>query len=325
MKTQNLLTLSFLAVGVLALASLKTTAAEPAGIFERENLAAWCIVPYDKLKRSPEQRAEMLERIHVRKFVYDYRGEHIPHWEEELQSLQRHGIELSGWMFNSNPDKLNATKLNTQSLGLLEMFERYKVKPQLWVIKGGGPTTADSPEEQERRITTEVAALKPAAQAAQAYGLKLGLYNHGGWFGEPENQIEIIERLKKEGSQNLGIVYNQHWGHGHLNRFPQMLQKMVPYLMCLNLNGTDVAGPAKGRMLLPLGVGTEDVRLLKLIRDSGYRGMIGILNHSDEDAEDRLLDNMDGLEWAKKQLDGGAPNPRPSYRSWKADSLSVAP
>lgn len=266
----------------------------------------------------------MLERIHVRKFVYDYRGEHIPHLEEEIQALQRHGIELSGWMFNSAPDKADSTKLNTQLLGLLEMFERYKVKPQLWVIKGGSPVTVDSPEEQERCIATEVAALKQAAQAAQAYGLKLGLYNNGGWFGEPENQIEIIERLKKEGFQNVGIVYNQHWGHSHLNRFPQMVEKLVPYLMCLNLNGTNVAGPAKGRMLLPLGLGTEDVPLLKLIRDSGYWGMIGILNHSDDDAEDRLLGNMDGLEWAKKKLDGAAPNPRPSYRSWKSNPLGIA-
>lgn len=265
----------------------------------------------------------MLERIKVQKFVYDYRPEHVPQWEDELKALQRHGIELTGWMFNSAADKADPSKLNAQSLEVLEMFERYKVKPQLWVIKGGTPVAVDSPEEQERRVAAEVTALKPAALAAQSHGLKLGLYNHGGWFGEPENQIEIIERLKKEGIQNVGIVYNQHWGHGHLGRFPQLLQKMVPHLICLNLNGMDIAGPSKGRMILPIGAGTEDVRLLKLIRDSGYQGLIGILNHTNEDAEERLQDNLDGLEWAKRQLDGAASDARPSYRSWKSDSASA--
>ncbi|RFC42611.1 MAG: hypothetical protein DVB28_001816 [Verrucomicrobia bacterium] len=86
------------------------------------------------------------------------------------------------------------------------MFEWWKLNLQLSVIKGGSPVAVDSPEEQERRVATEVAALKPAAQAAQAQGMKLGLYNHGGWFGEPENPIEIIERLKGERIQNVGIV-----------------------------------------------------------------------------------------------------------------------
>ncbi|MEI7775610.1 MAG: hypothetical protein WCK17_12645, partial [Verrucomicrobiota bacterium] len=34
-----------------------------ADLFRRPNLAAWCIVPFDKAKRNPEQRAEMLERL----------------------------------------------------------------------------------------------------------------------------------------------------------------------------------------------------------------------------------------------------------------------
>ncbi len=44
----------------------------------------------------------------------------------------------------------------------------------------------------------------------------MGLYNHGGWFGEPENQIAIIEHLKMS---NVGIVYNLHHGHDHVERF----------------------------------------------------------------------------------------------------------
>lgn len=321
----SVLSLWSLCLPVASQAADAASIATAPDLFRKENLAAWCIVPFDRSKRNPEQRAEMLERIQLKKFVYDYRAEHVPQWEEELQALQRHGIELSGWMFNSAPDKEDRSKLNAQSEGLLEMFGRYKFKPQLWVIKADGQIAMPSREEHERRVRGEVASLKPAAQAAQAHGLKLGLYNHGGWWGEPENQIEIIEGLKKEGIQNVGIVYNLHHGHGHLERFPQMLQKMLPYLICLNLNGMDISGQTRGRKILPIGVGTEDVGLLKIIHDSGYRGLIGILNHTGEDAEARLLDNLDGLEWANRQLDGAAPGPLPAYRSWKTLPPANAP
>ena len=65
------------------------------------------------------------------------------------------------------------------------------------------------------------------AEAGDKIGCKLALYNHGGWFGEPENQIAMIEALKLT---NVGIVYNLHHGHDHLDRFPELLKKMQPYL-----------------------------------------------------------------------------------------------
>jgi putative heme-binding domain-containing protein len=56
--------------------------------------------------------------------------------------------------------------------------------------------------------------------------------------------------------------------------------------------------------------------LLKVLRDSGYAGPIGILNHTNEDAEARLQDNLDGLDWLLRQLDGQAAAPLPKWRSW---------
>ncbi|MEY5008931.1 MAG: hypothetical protein RLZZ253_70 [Verrucomicrobiota bacterium] len=303
-----------------------STAAQPAaGLFEKSNLAAWCIVPFDKAKRTSEQRAEMLERIGLKKFVHDYRSEHVPFFEDEIVAMKKHGIEVFGWMFSPTPDAQDPTKLNAQSAKHLELFEKHGIKPQLWVIKGGGPAQLGSPEEQGKRVASEVASLRTVVTVAASKGLKVGLYNHGGWFGEPENQIEIIEALKKEGFTNVGIVYNLHHGHGHIARFPQLLQKMLPHLICLNLNGMDIAGDQHGRKILPLGVGTEDLTLLRMIRDSGYKGPIGILNHTGEDAEERLLDNLDGLTWLTTQLAGNpAPTP-PTYRSWKSAPAAPKP
>ena len=52
--------------------------------FARDNLVAWCIVPFDAAKRNPQQRAEMLARLGLSRVAYDWRDEHIPTFEEEI-------------------------------------------------------------------------------------------------------------------------------------------------------------------------------------------------------------------------------------------------
>jgi hypothetical protein len=44
----------------------KPTSNETSTLFVRENLVAWCIVPFDAKKRGPEERAAMLERMPLR-------------------------------------------------------------------------------------------------------------------------------------------------------------------------------------------------------------------------------------------------------------------
>ena len=127
----------------------------------------------------------------------------------------------------------------------------------------------------------------------------------------------IIQRLKQDGVTNVGIIYNLHHGHDHLERFPALLAKMKPYLLVLNLNGMTRDGDRKGKKILPLGQGDLDLQLLKTIRDSGWRGPIGILNHTDEDAEARLRDNLDGLDWLVPQLNGKPAGAKPTPRSWR--------
>ncbi|MFM9000638.1 MAG: LamG domain-containing protein, partial [Opitutia bacterium] len=99
----------------------------------------------------------------------------------------------------------------------------------------------------------------------------------------------------------------------------------MPHLLCLNLNGMDIEGDAKGRKILPVGAGTEDLKVLRQIRASGYSGVIGILNHTQENAEHRLMDNLDGLRWVVPQMDDLPPGPRPVWRSFKAAAAVAAP
>ncbi len=255
------------------------------GLFAKTNLVAWCIVPFDAKKRGPEERAAMLDQLGIKRLAYDYRAEHIPTFDAEIAALKKHGIELTAWWF--------PTSLNDEARLILEVCRRNQVSPQLWVTGGGEPTKSE--EEQAGRVEAEAKRIAEIAVAAKTIGGTVGLYNHGGWFGEPENQIAIIEQLKGDGITNVGIVYNQHHGHDHLDRFEDLLAKMKPYLLVLNLNGMVAGGDKAGKKILPLGAGDLDPKLLTIIRDSGWSGPLGILNHTDEDAEARLQLNLDGL------------------------------
>jgi putative heme-binding domain-containing protein len=310
----------WIVVGSLGLAAVAGASArgqpEPAGkadaaaierLFGRENLIAWCIVPFDSTKRGPEDRAKMLERLGFKHFAYDWRGEHVPTFDAEVDALRAHHVGLDAWWVAPG-------ELNDDSKRVLDVLQRHSVKAQLWVLLdlGADRVTGDA---QRKRVESAAAKLKPLAEAAAKAGCTLGLYNHGGWFGEPENQVAIIERLKREGVTNLGMVYNLHHGHEHLERFPALLGQIKPYLLALNLNGMDRGGDKVGRKILPLGQGELDLDLLRAIVASGYRGPIGILGHTNDDAEARLRDNLDGLDWLVKQLRGEAAGPRPTPRT----------
>ena len=243
----------------------------------------------------------MLRRLGFRHYAYDWRDEHLPTFDTEVVELQKNGIELTAVWFPG---------LDASGKKLLQVLKDRGVKTQLWITGGGEP--AATPELQRQRVVGEAARIRPIAEAASAQGCSVALYNHGGWFGEPENQLAIIEELKLP---NVGIVYNLHHGHAHLPRFAELLKKILPHLLALNLNGMAAEGDAQGRKILPLGSGDVDLELLKTIRDSGYRGPIGILGHTNDDAEERLQDNLDGLDWLLPQLQGAKPGPQPKYRT----------
>jgi hypothetical protein len=264
-----------------------------ATIFAPENIVAWCIVPFDAKKRGPDERAAMLKRLGIHKLAYDWRDEHIPTFDAEVVAMKKNEIEITAWWFPSSLDGTAQT--------ILGVIERHKITPQLWVMGGGTPTT--DPAAQAAQVEREAARIRPIAAAAQKLGCKVGLYNHGGWFGEPENQVAIIEQLRGAGIGNVGIVYNFHHGHDHIARFPELWKLMQPHLLAVNLNGMEQGADKEGRKILNLGAGDRELGMMRIIRDSGWRGPVGIIDHRPEtDSEITLKDNLRGLEWLRREL-----------------------
>ncbi|HEY7120849.1 MAG TPA: PQQ-binding-like beta-propeller repeat protein [Tepidisphaeraceae bacterium] len=272
-------------------------------LFARDNLVAWCIVPFDAKKRGPEERAAMLERMGIHHFAYDWRAEHLPTFDAEIDALAKHHIELTAVWF---PPTLDA-----DARRILDVLKKRGLKPQLWVIAAGSPLKDE--KDQDKLIEAAANAVRPVAQEAAKIGCTVGLYNHGGWFGEPENQLAVLAKLNLP---NVGMVYNLHHAHDQMGRFKTVLDQIKPHLLCLNLNGMTRNGDQVGKKILPIGQGEQDLELLRIIRDSGYRGPIGVLNHTDEDAEGRLLDNIEGLEWLVPQLDGKPAGTPPKLRTY---------
>ena len=61
----------------------------PKSIYSKDNLIAWCIVPFDSKNRNSEERAQMLNDLGINKLAYDWREKHVPTFDDELNALNR--------------------------------------------------------------------------------------------------------------------------------------------------------------------------------------------------------------------------------------------
>ena len=278
---------SFVIVVLLVITSVCLTAwaDEPAATaenFNRDRLVAWCIVPFDAKQRGPEARAIMVQGLGMTRVAYDWRDVHVPTFEEEILQYKKHNIEFFafwGWHDAFEP-----------------LIEKHGIHPQIWIMFG-----APSEGTHEEKIKAAAEGLLPLVEKTRKYNLKLALYNHGGWSGEPQNMVAVCEYLRDHHqADHVGIVYNLHHGHDHIADFAEQLALLQPHLLCLNLNGmNDNANPK----ILPIGDGQHDEQLISVIRRSGYKGPIGIIDHREQlDAQESLMQNLTGLRKVLEKL-----------------------
>lgn len=264
---------------------------ETSSIYAKQNLIAWCIVPFDSENRGPEERAKMLKDLGITKLAYDWRDEHIPTFDQELQTLKKHDIDLQAFWLASGPDPANDKNLKI----ILDALERNNVQTQLWAMFGGWEGFDEL--NQQEKVETAAETVAYVAKSLDSIGSSLGLYNHGGWFGEPENQVAIIEHLKMD---NIGIVYNFSHAETQANRFEEFYPKILPHLYAINITGLKGGYPAE---VVPVGQGNMEEDMMRIIKESSYDGPIGIINEDfAEDARDGLEINIHGIQEILKSL-----------------------
>jgi len=250
--------------------------------FHRDRLVAWCIVPFDAKQRGPAERADMVRRLGLARVAYDWRDNHVPTFEDEILQYQRQKIEyFAFWSWHDAMEPL---------------IQKHGIHPQIWLMF---PEPAG--ETQQQKAEAAARALMPLVEKTGRLGLKLGLYNHGGWSGEPANMAAVCGVLREQhGVQHVGIVYNLHHAHDHIADFEQQLAILQPWLLCLNLNGMNDNAQPK---ILPIGDGKHERRLIELILKSGYSGPIGVIDHREQlDAEESLRQNLTGLQRVLRDL-----------------------
>ena len=260
-------------------------------IYAMDNLVAWCVVPFDSEQRGPRERVEMLKELGFKKFAYDWRESHLAEFPQEVELLEQHQIELTSvwWWIDGQGDDL----LNSSNQLLLHYLDSLDLSCDIWMS-----FSDDFFEgmDDSQKLDKAVESVKILHQNAASVGSRLMLYNHGSWFGDPRNQVAIIE---ESGLRDIGIIYNFHHGHDQIEEFPVILEAMLPYLNTVNINGMNKEGPK----ILTVGTGQQEADMLETLAASGFEGHIGIIGHLEqEDVEQVLKRNIQGLEQITKTM-----------------------
>lgn len=282
------LTFTFLIIALLLLSgcSIKENSSSMNNhLFQKENLLAWCVIPYDNQNRSPSERAGMLTELGFTKFAYDWRDHHLPDFPEEINVLEGHEIELSAaWLW---VDERASDGLLPEHDKIFDALESSGTSTQIWVGMHDNFYVGLSDEQKLAKVSGIISEIH---QRAQISGSTVALYNHGGWASEPENQVRII---KATGRDDIGIVFNFHHGHKHIDRFDEVLDTILPWLVTVNLNGME----KEGAHILDIGKGDYEKEMIRTLLNSGFAGNIGIIGHTEgEDVRVVLQRNLDGLQ-----------------------------
>jgi sugar phosphate isomerase/epimerase len=270
----------------VALAAAAPSTHGATSLFAKENLLAWCIVPYDSQHRGPAERIAMLQRLGFTQYVWDWRARHLEDLPEELRLAREAGVRVRGvWLWiDETKDRVGGLGANNEAI--FAAVAEAGTPMEYWV---GFHDNVFEGLDDEAREQKGVAFVRFLRDRAVQTGGTVALYNHGGWFGEPENQLRIIAAV---GDDAVGMVYNFHHAHDHLERFAGFLPAIVPHLRAVNLNGMRPEGPK----ILPIGAGTHEREMLRQLAVAGYSGPLGIIGHVDDaDVEETLRTNLEGL------------------------------
>ena len=279
---------------VFIFTSCKSDRKQMAHLFSKSNLIPWSIVGFDVKERTPIQRLEMLERLGYTQYAYGYRPKHIPTMLQEWQLAKEKNIKIKAvWLYiNLYKDKVG--KLRSDAEIVFENLKKANLKTQIWV--GFYPKYFDNLTDAES-LEQSVHMISYLSKRAKKLGCKIALYNHGGWFGKPKNQLRIIKALPNE---DLGIVFNFHHAHDSLEAYSKNIKKLFPYLWSVSLNGIKAEGPK----IITVGKGNLEKQMIQELLNLNYTGSFNILGHvKGGDPEIILEENYKGLQKITTQLE----------------------
>ena len=252
-----------------------------------EEVTPWCIVNFDSLERSPIERIQMLKNMGFKKYGYNWDNKHLDNLKEEFTLAKENNIEITSIFLWLNAKRDSIGKLSPANERMLDLLSEVDYKPTIWL------SFSDNffkDRTQEQSLSKAIEFIKYIKIKADKIGCKIALYNHHGWFGNPYNQIEIIEALP---NYSLSMVYNFHHAHQYLDDFEKIAKKIKHYLSYVNINGMKREGPK----ILTIGDGDHEQEMIKIFIEEGFKGPWGILGHiKTEDVQKVLERNIKGIK-----------------------------
>jgi sugar phosphate isomerase/epimerase len=142
----------------------------------------------------------------------------------------------------------------------------------VWVAIQGCDAGSGAGEE-ERAIQ----AVHRISDLASQANLRVALYPHYGFY--LARFTDVVRLAERVGRSNVGVTFNlcHELRSGFDPEFPQLLDKAMPRLYAVTINGADRQGRDWNTLIQPLGRGDYDVTgLVRSITKAGYRGPFGI-------------------------------------------------
>ncbi|NNF35202.1 MAG: TIM barrel protein [Saprospiraceae bacterium] len=262
-------------------------------IFKVNEVSPWCILDFDSLDRTPQQRIEMLQEMGFNKYGYERGKGPLDDMVEEFMLAKENNIEIVSIFLWLNAKRDSIGKLSPSNQEVLKNLKLSGQKPTIWLSFSNNYFEKLN---QEESMDLSIEMIRFIKAEADELGCKLALYNHHGWFGNPLNQVRIIEELNDD---SITIVYNFHHAHEYVDDFPEIVKKIRPHLSWVNLNGVKKEGPK----ILTIGKGDYELEMVKYLLDAGFNGPWGIIGHiKTEDVQKVLKRNVAGLKLLNSKL-----------------------
>lgn len=288
---------SFLKYAVLLSGSLAGAHSLPLSALAQEKVAIrlkdypffpFCIDWHDAKKRSFAEQAAMLKELGYEGVGHIW----LDQLEERIKTLDAAGLQLFQITMTVTLAE-GKPAYDTRFKDVLALVNGRRV--QFCLLVGGAKPSDISDDERG------VSILRQMSDLARDSDAQLLLYPHvGDWIERIEDSVRVAQKVDRP---NVGSMFNLcHWLRVDKQRdYAPLLKQAMPRLWAVSINGADEHDNQPGweHYIQPLGKGDFSVgRLLKTLRELGYRGPIGLQCYGlGGDARDHLALSMEA--WRK--------------------------
>jgi len=248
----------------------------------------------DEMHKTAQSQAQMLKEL-------GYAG--IGYWERNLSEGAKGLEEMLGEL-----DKCGLKAYSVYfTLKLEEPKEKYLplIEQSIKLLEGRGTIvwlaiTSDSFQKSEQAGDERAAAIiSEIADIAHKHGISVALYPHADfWLETVDDAVRVAAKVNR---RNAGVTFNlYHWlKTDKLENMERALEKAMPYLFAVTINGMTEAGSIE-----TLDRGTFDVyRFLKLLERNGFKGPIGLQGYGiGGDVRENLRRSMEAWRGFSQRL-----------------------